>query len=678
MNPPFAKKYPKKITVHNHTRIDDYFWLREKENQEVLDYLKQENTYTESVMACTKNLQEDLFKEMKARIKETDISVPVQIDSYFYYSRTEEGKQYPIYCRKYQSMDQKEQILLDQNVLAKEHAFLNLGVFEISPDHRLLAYSIDTDGSEIYTIFIKDLIKEKLLSDVLTNTAGSLEWNENSQIFYYTTFDDTKRPDKVLRHRLGTTQKEDRLLFEETDEKFLVGISKSRSKKFIFVESSSKATSEVSFFSAEEEKEHITLVNKREPHHEYDIDHHEDSFFIRTNDQAKNFKLMKTPLAHPSKKYWQEVVPHREDVTLDGFLLFKNHMVLFELANALTIVSIKNITTQAEHTLPFPETFYSVDSGENPNFDTTTFRFIYSSPTTPTSVYDYEMENRERKLIKQKEIPSGFDSTKYETKRLYATAQDGASIPISIVYRKDLKQNTPQKLWLTGYGAYGIFIEPRFSELRLSLLDRGFVFAFAHIRGGGDLGRTWYEQGKMLCKKNTFTDFLTCAQWLIKEGWTDSQYLVISGGSAGGLLMGAVLNMRPDLFFAAVAQVPFVDVLNTMLDETIPLTVLEYEEWGNPHQKEFYEYMSSYSPYDNIQKQNYPHLLVMAGLYDARVQYWEPAKWVAKLREKKTDDHILLLKTNMEVGHGGASGGYDFLKEVAFEYAFILQLFERE
>jgi oligopeptidase B len=673
--PPVAKVIPKADTLHGDVRIDNYFWLREKSNPEVIKYLKVENEYTEAMMKHTKKFQERLYKELVGRIKETDISVPVKIDDYYYYSRTEEGKQYPIYCRKKKSLNDEEKVLLDQNALAEGHDYFGLGAFKASPDHQLLAYSVDTTGSETYTLYVKDLNSGELLRDEIQNTYYSVEWANDSKTIFYTTLDDAKRPYKLYRHVLGTAQKEDEMVYQEQDEAFFVSISKTRNKKYLIMTLESQTTTEVWYLKADLPKDTLKVIHPRQYRMEYYIAHHGDKFYVVTNDQAKNFKLMEVSATDPSKKNWRELIPHRDSVKIDAADVFKNHLIVYEREKGLKRIHIINLTNNQAHYVDFPEPVYTFWQGRNPNFDTNILRFNYTSLVTPRSVFDYNMDTKTRELKKQYEVLSGYDPSGYQSERIFAKALDGTMVPISLVYKKGMVKDGNNPLFLHGYGSYGASREPRFSSNRLSLLDRGFVYAMAHVRGGGEMGRYWYEGGKLLKKKNTFTDFIACAEHLIAEKYTSSDKLVIYGVSAGGLLMGAVTNMRPDLFKAVIADVPFVDAINTMLDPSIPLTVIEYEEWGNPNQKEYYHYMKSYSPYDNVEAKDYPNMLITAGLNDPRVQYWEPAKWSAKLRALKTGRNVLLLKTKMGAGHMGASGRYDYLKDVAFEYAFIFDLF---
>ena len=672
--PPVAKTDPKVDTVHGEERLDNYFWLREKSNPEVIEYLEAENRYTEAMMQHTDDFQEQLYQELLGRIKETDLSVPEKMGDYYYYSRTEEGKQYPIYCRKKGGLEAEEEILLDQNALAEGNEYLEIGVYKISPNHQLLAYSIDTTGGESYTLYVKDLNTGQLLADQIPNTYYSVEWANDNQTLFYTTLDAAKRPYKLHRHQLGSDPAVDALIYHEADESFFLDVSKTRSKAYLLMELENINTSEVHYLEADQPTDDFRVISPRQSELEYSVEHHDDQFLIVTNADAVNFKLMRASVNNPSRENWEEIIPHREKVKLDGVSAFQNHLVISEREDGLQKIRVRNLTTDEEHAVDFPEPVYTVRQGRNPEFNTNTLRFNYASLITPMSVFDYEMDARTRELKKQDEVLGGYDPSLYESERIFAKAADGTPIPISLVYKKGLVKDGGSPLLLYGYGSYGINSDPYFSSNRLSLLDRGFIYAIAHIRGGEEMGRAWYENGKLLQKRNTFTDFIACAEHLIAEKYTASDKLVIQGGSAGGLLMGAVTNMRPELFGIVIAKVPFVDVVNTMLDASIPLTVIEYDEWGNPNEKKFYDYIKSYSPYDNIEAKEYPHILVTAGLNDPRVHYWEPAKWTAKLRASKTGDKQLLLKTEMGAGHGGPSGRYDYLREIAFEYAFIFDL----
>jgi len=672
--PPKAKQIPHNVTVHGDQRMDPYFWMRNRDDPAVLEYLKAENAYTEQVMKPTEAFQEQLYQELKSRIKETDLSVPVKIDDYYYYTRTEEGKQYSIHCRKFGSLEAPEEIILDENTLAEGYPYFRLGAFAISPDHRLLAYSIDTTGAEKYRLFVLDLKRNQLLPDVIDNTYTSVEWASDNRTLFYNILDAAHRPYKVFRHRLGTPASEDPLVYHEQDERFYLDISKSKSRDYLFLNLESEITSEVRFLPADNPEGEFRILQPRQQGMEYSVAHHGDQFYILTNDNALNFKLMITPVSKPSKENWTEVIPHRKGVKIDYLDIFQDYLAVYERENGLRKIRITDLDSQKTHYVTFPEEVYTLWGGPNPDYHSKLLRFTYTSLVTPKSVYDYNMDSRERILKKQDEVLGGYDPSLYVTKRLWAIAEDGTKIPMSMVYRKGMQRNGENNLYLYGYGSYGATIDPYFSSVRLSLLDRGFIYVIAHVRGGGYLGRGWYEDGKFLHKRNTFTDFIACAEYLIQEKYTNPDHLVIAGGSAGGLLMGAVTNMRPDLFKVVVAQVPFVDVVNTMLDETIPLTVIEFEEWGNPKDKKFYEYMRSYSPYDNVEAKAYPNMLITTSLNDPRVAYWEPAKWTAKLRALKTDQNRLLLKINMNAGHGGASGRYEYLKEIAFNYTFIFDV----
>ncbi len=670
--PPLAPVIPHERMIHGDRRVDNYFWLRERDNPDVIAYLEAENRYTNAIMAHTKDLQQRLYQEMKARIEETDLTVPTKIDDYYYYTRTFEGKQYRVHCRKHGSLDAEEEILLDVNAMAKGHKYFEVGIFQISPNHNLLAYSVDTTGGESYTLYVKDLESGQLLPDQIDNVYYSVTWANDNKTLFYNILDHAKRPFQVYRHVLGTDPSKDRLIHHETDERFFVGISKTRSRAYLLLWMASQITSEAHYLDADQPMGEFALIQPRKQGVEYSIEHHEDSFYITTNDDAINFRLVKAPVTAPGKKNWEEVIPHRSNVKIDGVDAFADYLAVYERDKGLRRLRIIDLQSGEHHYVAFPEPVYTFFAMGNEQFFTNILRFSYASLLTPRSVFDYNMQTRTRELKKQEEVLGGYDPLQYKSERICAVASDGTQIPISVVYRCGLVRNGENPALLTGYGSYGASREPYFSSNRLSLLDRGFVYAIAHVRGGGDMGRPWYEAGKLLNKMNTFTDFVACAEHLITQGYTSKDRLATIGGSAGGLLMGAVTNMRPDLFETVVAQVPFVDVLNTMLDPTIPLTVIEFEEWGNPNDSTYYEYMKRYSPYDNVSPQDYPNILVTAGLNDPRVQYWEPAKWVAKLRTTKTDSNRLLLKTNMGTGHGGASGRYDALREEAFEYAFVL------
>lgn len=674
ITPPIAKKIPKVDTSFGDIRVDNYFWLRDKNNPEVIKYLQAENKYTETVMKPTENLQGKLYKEMLSRIKETDLSVPEKVDDYYYYTREEKGKQYRIYCRKKGSLDAREEILLDANELAKGHNYLDVGVYKVSPDHQLLAYSIDTTGAEDFTLYFKDLNTGKALADVIPNTSYSAEWANDNKTIFYNTLDEAKRPYKLFRHTLGTDPKNDALVYHEKDEAFNLDLKKSKSKAYLFLLLESETTSEDWYLDASHPDGDFKIIQPRQHEMEYSIEQHGDKFYILTNDNAKNFKLMQAPIINPSKENWKEIIPNRDSVKIDDIEVFKNHLVVYERERGLKKIRITNLTDNQTNYVDFLEPVYNFWPERNPDFNTNLLRFDYTSLITPRSIYDYDMDKKTRELKKQDEVLGGYKPSLYQEERIFAKAADGTLVPISMVYKKGMTRNGKNPLFLYGYGAYGISSDPYFSSNRLSLLDRGFIYAIAHVRGGGEMGRYWYDQGKLLNKKNTFTDFIACAEHLIAEKYTSKDELVINGGSAGGLLMGAVNNMRPDLFKVVIADVPFVDLINTMLDPSLPLTVIEYEEWGNPHEKEYYGYMRSYSPYDNVQAKAYTNMLITTSLNDPRVSYWEPTKWTAKLRTLKTDKNLLLYKINMDAGHGGFSGRYDYLKDIALEYAFIFKV----
>ncbi|MFN8486145.1 MAG: S9 family peptidase [Caldilineaceae bacterium] len=670
--PPSAPPRPTRVEMHGDELIDNYFWLRERDNPAVLAYLQAENQYTAAIMQPTEALQEKLYQEMRDRLQQTDLSVPEQIDGYFYYMRTQAGQQYPIYCRKAQSLDAPEEILLDQNELAVGQPFCAIGNFKVSPDGRLLAYALDTAGDEVYTLYIKDLTSGALLPERMDNTYYGLEWTNDNRALYYTVLDEAKRPYQLFRHHLGDDVTRDQLIYQEPDQRFNITLSKSKSQAYLFVNLESSMTSEVWFIPADQATATPQVVELRRQGVEYTVTHHDTRFFITTNDQARNFRVMTAPVANPGKAQWHEFIPHRENVMVNSTEAFRRHLVVFEREGGLRQIRIIDLTNSQEHRVDFPDQVYTFRPEHNPEFDSNLLRFTYMSLITPNSVFDYNMDTRTFDLKKREEILGGYDPAHYHTARLWATAPDGAQVPISLVHRKDLHLDGNNPTWLNGYGAYGVSREPWFNANIISLLERGFVVALAHIRGGGEMGRRWYEEGKLLHKKNSFTDFIACAEQLIDQGYTSPARLIISGRSAGGLLMGAVTNLRPDLFAGVIAGVPFVDVIHTMADASIPLTVSEYEEWGNPADPTFYAYMNAYSPYDNVTAKAYPNILATAGLNDPRVQYWEPAKWVAKLRALKTDNNRLLLQTNLGAGHSGASGRYDYLREVAFEYAFML------
>jgi len=677
---PIAPKRPHKITQHGETRVDDYFWLRYREDPEVMNYLTAQMDYLDEVMGHTKTLQEDLFSEMKRRIQETDSTVPEKRGGYWYYIRTEEGKQYPVFCRKKDSLDSPEQILLDQNLLAEGKAFCSVSGFTVSPDGNKLAYAVDFDGNEAYSVRIKDLANDSHYPEEIPNTLGSvyahtgLEWANDSENIFYVTLDAAQRPYKLYRHKIGADISQDKLIFHEEDDSFYLYFHKSRDDAFIFTDHHSTLTTEVRFLPADQPDGEMNIISRRAQGIEYFATHHNGTFFIATNEGAKNFRLMKTSVANSNKDLWQEVIAHREDVMIEGVDAFQNHLVLYERRDGLKQIRISAAdgVSDVNH-VAFPEPAYYFELEDNSVFDTNILRFKYSSFITPFSIVDYHMDTGTWELRKE-DKPGEYDKSDFVIERVFASAPDGTQIPISIAYKKNLKLDGRNPTLLHGYGAYGANLDAEFTPYRLSLLDRGFVFAVGHVRGGSDLGRDWYDNGRLLNKKNSFTDFIACAERLIQLGFTSQEKLAIYGVSAGGLLVTACMTMRPDLFKAVIAKVPFVDAISSISDPTIPLTTLEYNEWGNPVEfKEHYDYMLSYSPYDNIRETEYPNLLLTGGLNDPRVPYWEPAKFAAKLRQLKADDNLLLLKTNFHAGHAGSSGRYDYMKEVVFEYTFLIE-----
>ena len=677
MDIPKAKKINKKLTAHGEVRIDPYYWLNERENPEVIQYLEQENAYCDFVMKDTELLQRELFEEMKSRYKEDDESLPYFFNEYWYIMRYEKGTEYPIFTRKYQSQENEEELLLDVNILADGHDFYDVGGISISLNNEIMAYSEDITGRRIYTIHIQNLKTKEKLEEKLENTTGRIVWANDNEHFFYIRKNEHLRAYKIYRHRLGTSQEEDILVFHEEDEAFDVSVFKTKSLEYIFIESSSTVSDEHRFISAADVFAEWQIVQPREEGLEYAVEHYENDFYILTNEGgANNFKLVKTSVDTPYKENWVEVIPHREEVLLEGFEIFKNYLVLEEREKGLLQLNIFDYKNNTSWYLPFNDPTYTAYIGLNLEFDTEILRYGYTSLTMSSSTYEYNMREKTARLLKQQEVLGGkFLSENYISERVWADSRDGETkIPISLVYHKDTPKSEKTPLLLYGYGSYGHTVDASFSSVRLSLLDRGFIYAIAHIRGGEYLGRGWYENGKMLKKKNTFYDFIDAAKFLIKENYTSSNHLYAMGGSAGGLLMGVVINDEPELFNGIVAQVPFVDVVTTMLDESIPLTTGEYDEWGNPNDKEYYEYMKSYSPYDNVAENSYPNMLVTTGLHDSQVQYWEPAKWVAKLRDLKKDNNVLIFKIDMTSGHGGASGRFESLKEEALEYAFLLMI----
>lgn len=675
--PPVAKTIPKKLDKFGDLRIDNYFWLNDRKNPEVIDYLTKENAYYKKMTAHTNVFQKALFQEMKARIKEDDESVPYLYNGYYYITRFEAGKDYPIYSRKKESLSAKEEIMFDCNKMARGYSYFQLGGLSISPDNTYATFAVDTVGRRIYSIKVKNLKTNIILDDEIENTAGDSTWaNDNKTIFYTHQDKVTLRSDKVFKHQLGTDSANDVLVFEEKDDTFNVDVSKEKSKKYIVISSSSTLTTEYRTLLADNPDGEFAVFQKRVRGLEYDISHFGDSFYIVTNiDKATNFKLMKTPENATSKDNWKDLIPHREDVLLEDIEIFKNFLVVEERSNGLNKIRIMPWNGKGECYLPFESETYTAYTTTNVDFDTDILRYSYQSMTTPSSVIDFNMKTKTKEIKKEQEVLGGeFDKNNYTEERIWATGKDGTKIPISMVYKKGLKRDGKNPLLLYAYGSYGHSMDATFSSTRLTLLDRGFVFAIAHIRGGEDLGRKWYEDGKLLKKKNTFTDFIECSKFVIEQKYTSPEHLYAEGGSAGGLLMGVVVNWAPELYHGVIAQVPFVDVITTMLDETIPLTTGEYDEWGNPNIKKYYNYMVSYSPYDNVKKQNFPNIYVSTGLHDSQVQYWEPAKWVAKIRSMKTDNSVLFLDTNMKAGHGGASGRFEAIKELAKEYCFLLDL----
>ncbi len=677
-SPPIADKRPVSTTLHDDTRVDNYAWLREKTNTAVIDYLNAENDYAKAIMAHTEQLQETLYDEMLGRIKQTDLSVPYRDGPYFYYARTVEGLDYPIYCRKLGSLEADEETILDVNKLAKGHEYFRITSKAISTDHRYFAYAVDTTGYETVSISIKDLTTGET-SEAEIKDAGpwGLVWANDGRTLVYTRTDETKRTNRIYRHTRGADAFADVLVKREDDVKYGISVSRTRSDELIRITSSSSTTSETWYVDASNPAAKFKVIAPRRQGVRYSVDHRRGAdggtFYIVTDaDNSPNFKLVTAPVSDPSPSNWTTLIAHSTDVFLTGVSVFADHMVLSERRDGYTALSVHNFADGKAHLIELPESVATVRGSTNVEYDTATFRLAYTSLVTPNSIYDYDVNTRSRTLMKQQEVLGGYEPSAYVTARGYATASDGARVPISIVHRKGIKLDGNNPCLLYGYGSYGASMDPYFSSNNLSLLDRGFVYAIAHVRGGSEMGRHWKEDGKMLNKRNTFTDFIAVAEVLIDQNYTNPDRLAIRGGSAGGLLIGAVLNMRPDLFAAAHAAVPFVDVVNTMLDASIPLTTGEYEEWGNPNESTYYAYIKSYSPYDNVTSQDYPHILITAGLNDPRVHYWEPAKWSAKLRDMKTDDNLLILKTNMGAGHGGASGRYSRYEELAFEYAFII------
>ena len=673
--PPMAKIKPSRLEKHGQVRTDNYFWLKERENPEVIAYLEAENSYTEEMMRDTASLRETLYEEIVSRMPQTDETVPYLLNGYYYYERFVPGKDYAIYARRKGTLDAPEEVMLDANVLAEGHGYFALREPKVSMNNEILAFPTDTIGRRIYTLRFKNLRSGELLQDEIPNVTDNVAWASDNRTLFYTRQDpDTLRPYQIFRHRLGTDPKSDALVFEEKDETFSIYLSLSKSKRYLLIESGQTLATEYRILEADKPEGTFRVFEPRLRGREYSIDHVGDSFYILTNDDARNFRMMKTPTARTSRRNWTELVAHRDDVFLQSFEVFRDYLVLSERKEGLTRFQVMPWTGRGTHYIEISEPAYTLTLGKNLELNTRKLRYVYSSLTTPPSTFDYDLADRSRKLKKQEPVGGGFDAANYVTERLQARARDGRSVPISVVYRKGFSKDGSRPLYLYSYGSYGISSEAAFNASIVSLLDRGFVYAIAHIRGGQEMGREWYDSGKLLQKKNTFTDFIDAADDLVARKYADPNSLFASGGSAGGLLMGAVMNMRPELFKGVVARVPFVDVITTMLDADIPLTASEYDEWGDPNQKESYDYMLSYSPYDNVERKRYPNLLVTTGLHDSQVQYWEPAKWVAKLRATKTGDELVLLKTHMEAGHGGVSGRFRRQRETALIYAFVLKL----
>mgnify|MGYP001949197701 CR=1 FL=1 len=674
---PIAVKKPHRLEKHGDTRIDNYYWMRERESPEVIDYLNAENAYREEIMAGTEGLQKSLFDEMVGRIKKDDSSVPYKLEGYFYYTRFSGESEYPIFCRKKGTLEADEEIMLDVNELAKDHAYYQVGGLSISPDNNTIAFGVDTKSRRIYTIYFKDLTTGEIFEETIPGTTGGGTWAaDNKTLFYTLQNEKTLRSERIMKHKFGTSSAEDVEVFFESDETFNTYVYKTKSKKFIVIGSSATLSDEYRTLPADAPDGEFTVFQPRERNLEYGISHYDGNWYVRTNkDSSANFKLMKCAETATEKENWTDLIPHRKEVFLEGTEIFKNFLVVEERTNGLTQIRVMPWDGSAEHYLDFGEETYTSYIGSNPDFDSQTLRYGYSSLTTPNSVIDYDLVEKTKEIKKEQEVVGGYDKTQYESKRVWATADDGTKVAISLVYKKGIELNGKNPTLLYAYGSYGHTIDPYFSSARLSLLDRGFVYAIAHIRGGQYLGRQWYEDGKFLKKINTFSDYIACSDFLIEQKYTSSQKLFAMGGSAGGLLMGAVINMKPQNFRGVVAAVPFVDVVTTMLDEDIPLTTGEYDEWGNPNDKVYYDYMKSYSPYDNVKARSYPAMLITTGLHDSQVQYWEPAKWIAKIRDMRTNkNEPLLMYCNMDTGHGGASGRFESYKETAMEYAFLLDL----
>ena len=672
--PPICKKQEKFLSIHNHDRIDNYYWLNDRENSNVIDYLNQENDYTENQMKDTEGFQKNLFNELKKRIKQEDESVPYEFNGYLYWRKFSMGDEHPVYLRK-KSNSENDEVILNGNELAKDYDYFDFGDYDISPNNKLMAYGVDTLSRRIYQIKIKDLSSGKLYNEVLENTTGSMVWaNDNKTIFYTKQDQKTLRSFQIYAHQLGTSQDEDTLIYEETDDTFYCYVYKSKSEKFIIINSSSTLSDEYRLIPSDQPLSKPKIFQPRIKGLEYSIYHKDQQFYVLTNEDHYNFSLKTCDINNTSKDNWKTYIKGQDEVLIEGIDVFDDFLVITEREKGLLKLKVIDLKSSKAHYISFNEQSYVVQTSANLLMNTNKLRFSYNSMVNPGTIYDYDMIDKSSKVLKEKEVIGGYNQDNYISERLWASARDGTKIPISLVYKKGIKLDGSNPTLLYAYGSYGYSIDPTFSTNRLSLLDRGFIFAIAHIRGGEDLGRSWYEDGKLLKKKNTFYDFIDCGKYLVENKYTNAKKLYAAGGSAGGLLMGTVINYSPELFNGVIAHVPFVDVITTMLDESIPLTTGEYDEWGNPNNKEYYHYMLSYSPYDNVERMKYPHLLVTTGLHDSQVQYWEPAKWVAKLRDYKTDDNLLLLKTNMKAGHGGASGRFEYLKEIALDYAFLFKL----
>lgn len=675
INPPTAEKIPQELTIHDHTRIDNYFWMNQRDDPKVIEYLNAENEYTASIMKHTEELQEKLYNEIIGRIKQDDQSVPYKKNGYYYYTRYEVGKEYPIYCRKKGSLDAEEEVMLNVNEMAEDYAYYSVAGLSVSHDNQLLAYGVDTLSRRNYDIFIKNLETGEVFDHKITKTTGGSVWaNDNKTLFYTRKDEHTLRAFKIFKHKIDEAEKSDVVVYHETDEEFSTFVYKTKSDKYIIIGSSQTVSDEYRFLDADNPDGEFKVIQPRERNLEYRVDQFGDDFYIVTNLNAKNFKVVKTPVDKTTKENWEDVIPHRDDVLVEGIDIFKDYLVVQEKSNALDKIRVINWNGNEDYYIDFQDEVYTARVSNNPDYDTDLVRFYYTSLVTPGSTYDFNMNTKARELLKQEEVLGGYNPDEYMTKRLFATADDGTLIPISIVYKKSFPINGDNPLLLYGYGSYGYSMSPFFRSSILSLLDRGFIYAIAHIRGGQEMGRDWYDNGKLLNKMNTFIDFIDCAEYLIEEKYTNLDKLFIYGGSAGGLLVGAVVNMAPQLFKGAMAAVPFVDVVTTMLDDSIPLTTFEYDEWGNPNKKVYYDYMLSYSPYDQVKAQDYPNMLITTGYHDSQVQYWEPAKWVAKLRDMKTDNNVLLFDCDMDSGHGGASGRFKAYRKTALQYAFMLDL----